>query len=130
MESPVEILAEENQTVAELIRLFRDAARQHSQATLEGDHRVANRAVDQITKIFAQIRRQGVEARQALLEVAVGGDLLEAGLAATYSMKFDPERSLAVLKRLSKDKSILGLTASYAVKRWESGEWGDGLDPE
>lgn len=119
-----------SEVIATLIQQFRDAARDHSKATLEGDHRLANKAVGKITKIFARIRQHGVEARAALLQVAITNDPMEAGLAATYSMKFDPERSLAVLKRLAKDKSILGLTASYAVKRWEQGEWGDELDPD
>lgn len=116
--------------VAALVQQFRDAAREHSKATLEGDYRVGNKAVARITKIFAKIRLHGTEAREALLQVALTGDPMEAGLAATYSMKFAPERSLAVLKRLAKDKSILGLAASHAVKRWEKGEWGDELDPD
>ena len=112
-----------SEAIEKLIEAFTVASRAHYQATQEGDYKVANRQVDTINDAFLKLRELGPEAREALLHVAVNGSDAAAVMAAAYSLKYDPDRSLAVLKRLSKDSGILGFKASQAIKRWKSGEW-------
>jgi len=57
------------------------------------------------------------------MQVALTEDEPAAGMAAAYSLKYDPDRSLTVLKRLAKDPGLLGFEASETIKRWKSGEW-------
>lgn len=112
-----------SEKVATLVERFVSASCRHHEATLEGDHKRTNREADRIHKTFLELRELGAEAREALMQVALTGSEPAAGMAAAYSLKYDPVRSLAVLKRLSKDRGILGFEASETIKRWRSGEW-------
>lgn len=112
-----------SEAIHDLVTAFVEASRRHYQATLDGDYKVANREVDQINELFSKVRERGPEAREALVQIATSADDAAAVMAAAYSLKYDPERSLLALKRLSKSSGILGFKASQAIKRWTSGEW-------
>lgn len=112
-----------SENIDELVEAFAAASRRHFQATEEGDYETANREVDRIGEVFLKLRACGAEAREALMQLAMRGSDAAAEMAAAYSLKYDPDRSLSVLKRLSKDSGILGFKASQAIKRWKSGEW-------
>jgi hypothetical protein len=112
-----------SEEIEKLIVQFKEASLKHFQATQSGDYKVANKNADRIHKTFLKMRELGTEAREALLQVATQDDGASAAMAATYSLKYAPERSLAVLRRLSSDRGILGFNASQAIKRWQSGEW-------
>ncbi len=112
-----------NETIEALVRSFVVAAENHHAATLTGDYKRTNREADHIHAAFLKLRELGPAAREALIQVALTGLEPAAGMAATYSLKYDPDRSLAVLKRLAKAPGILGFGASEAIKRWKSGEW-------
>lgn len=107
----------------DLIRLFRDHALVHSSATMEGNYRVANKAADRVDKVFRQVIALGDEGREALFALAEVSEDEVAVLAAAYALKSDPTRSLAVLKRLTSNRGIVGFKAEHAIKRWMSGEW-------
>lgn len=109
--------------IDKLVETFTAASRRHFQATSDGDYEVANREADSVHQIFLRLRELGPEAREGLIQVAVSGGDAAAVMAAVYSLKYDPERSLKVLGRLSKDSGILGFQATQAIKRWKSGEW-------
>ncbi len=53
--------------IEELITSFRDAALVHSNATMDGNYRVANKAADRVHKLFLQLVEAGIEGREALL---------------------------------------------------------------
>jgi hypothetical protein len=108
--------------IDELIETFTAASRRHFVATVEGDYKIANREVDRINEAFLKLRELGPDAREALILVAASSDAA-AVMAAAYSLKYDPERSLKALKRLSRDSGLLGFKAAQAIKRWKSGEW-------
>ena len=64
-----------------------------------------------------------MEAREALVEMAERGEDAASLMAAVYSLKYDPDRSLRVLARFSVHPGVAGFQARQAVKRWKSGEW-------
>lgn len=109
--------------IQQLVESFREEAAAHSRATLEGDHRAANRAATKVHKLFLRLIATGNEGRLALLTLAETTADDVAVLAATYSLKFNPERSLRVLARLTSDRGVIGFQAGQAIKRWKSGEW-------
>ena len=112
-----------NEEIVDLIERFAAASRKHYDATMEGDYETANQQADHVHETFLKLREKGTEAREALLGIGTEGDDAAAVMAATYSLKYAPDRSLRALKRLSADSGILGFQASEAIKRWKAGEW-------
>ena len=50
-----------------LVEVYRDAAKQHGEATEAGDHKTANRSADLISEVYAELRQRGADAQRALL---------------------------------------------------------------
>ena len=44
-------------------------------------------------------------------------------MAAVYSLKYDPSKSLKALRNMVKEDGIIGFQAEQAIKRWEEGTW-------
>lgn len=73
--------------------------------------------------MFLKIAKVGEEARNALLSLTDGEDIAVAAMVAVYSLKHNPERSLATLRRIAKESGIIGFEAEQAIQRWENGDW-------
>lgn len=106
-----------------LVAQFRAGANAHFAATLAGNYRKTNMEADKIHSTFLKLKEAGDEAREALIQLTLEGETPQAVMAATYSLKYDAKRSMEALKRLSKDRGMLGFKAEQALKRWQSGEW-------
>jgi hypothetical protein len=50
-------------------------------------------------------------------------NLAVAEMAAVYSLKYDPLRALAALRRISQEPGLIGFGARQAIQRWEEGSW-------
>ena len=73
---------------------------------------------------FEEIIAIGENAREALLAQIDNKDDSVAVMAATYSLKYAPVKSQAVLRRIAKDNTgIVGFGAAQAIQRWEEGAW-------
>lgn len=113
-----------HKSIDRLINDFVEAARKYHDATMSGNSRKANLQVKQMHQAFLEITKIGESARKALLEQADNKDDAVALMAATYSLKYDPEKSKAVLRRLAKDNTgIIGFGAAQAIQRWGEGSW-------
>ena len=108
-----------------LVRRFATAARAHQEALEALDEARAVAQVRLISGLFASISSEGEGGRTALLDLTDSDDPVAAGMAAVYAMRFDPDRCLAVLRRLAAEEGLLGFRAGVAVERWEKGEWHD-----
>jgi len=106
-----------------LIRRFSIAAQAHQAAIEELDEDRANAHARIIGGLYAAIIRQGDIGREALLALLVSDNQVVAGMAAVYSLRYNPSRSLEVLRRLADRGGLLGFRASVAIERWENGEW-------
>jgi SepF-like predicted cell division protein (DUF552 family) len=108
--------------IKDLLKEFSQRAIEHHKYTLEDDYIRVNSETRKINIVYNSIKEQ--ENLEELLQL-IYSDLPEvACLAATYCMKFNPEKCLAVLDKLSKeDTSIIGFSAEYAIKNWKNGEW-------
>ena len=110
-------------TVEKNIEIFIEESVNHNAAIEIGDHKKANNAAKKIDKSFENIKKFGREGREALLELLDHERKEVSAMAAAYSLKYNPDKSLKVLKKLSKDKGILGFRASKAIETYQSGKW-------
>lgn len=106
-----------------LIDEFVHAAEEHYRATLAGNSKKTNAQAKRIHKIFQEIIKFGHDGRMALLVQIHNENAAVAIMAATYSLKFSSEESLAILRRISQQPGWLGFGAEQAIKRWEEGNW-------
>lgn len=113
----------EPERLARMVSRFAIAARAHQRSLEEFDDERAAAHVRLLSRLYTAIQREGEEGREAFLLLLESGDDVIAGMAAVYSLHFATDRSLRVLRRLAAAGGLLGFRASYAVERWEKGEW-------
>jgi hypothetical protein len=106
-----------------LIHRFAVAAQAHQVSLEEMNEDRANAHARVISGLYAVISREGDAGREALLALIDSESQVVAGMAAVYSLRYNPSRSLGVLRRLADKEGLLGFRASVAIERWESGEW-------
>jgi len=113
-----------NEKLSLLLCRFAVAAQAHQSALEEMDEDRANAHARVISGLYATIIREGdVVGREALLSLLDSESPLVAGMAAVFSLRYNPSRSLEVLHRLADKEGLLGFRASVAIERWESGDW-------
>ena len=106
-----------------LIRRFAIAAQAHQTALEEMDEDRANAHARVISGLYAAIIREGDVGRESLLALLDSESQVVAGMAAVFSLRYNPSRSLEVLRQLAGKGGLLGFRASVAIERWEGGEW-------
>jgi len=111
------------QKVEELIREFNRAAKSHYEASLAGNWRIANKEAATIRKVVLSLRSLGEKGTEALLAQTDHENLCISSMAAVYSLKYAPEKSISVLTRIAKDPGLSGFEAEQALQRWKEGEW-------
>ena len=106
-----------------LIRRFAVAAQAHQAALEAMDEDRANAHSQVISGLYAAIICEGDVGREALLALLDSESQVVAGMAAVFSLGYNPSRSLEVLRLLAEQDGLLGFRASVALERWESGAW-------
>ena len=106
-----------------LVRRFAVAAQAHQAALEDMDEDRANTHARVISGLHAAIIREGDDGREALLALLGSENQVVAGMAAVFSLRYNPSRSLETLRILADKEGLLGFRASVALERWESGEW-------
>ena len=109
--------------VEELIEKFSQAAKSHYVVSVAGDWRTANRNAAIIRKTVKSLNNLGENARKALLAQTDNQDLSVSAMAAVYSLKYAPEKSVYTLTKIAKETGLIGFEAEQALQRWEEGEW-------
>ena len=112
-----------NEKLSLLLRRFAIAAQAHQSALEEMDEDRANAHARVISGLYATIIREGDVGREALLSLLDSESPLVAGMAAVFSLRYNPSRSLGTLRRLADKKGLLSFRASVALEHWENGEW-------
>jgi hypothetical protein len=95
----------------------------HYEASLIGDWRTANKNAAIIGKTVKKLRSLGDEGRETLLSQSESEELSISAMAAVYSLKYAPEKSLSVLNRIAKEPGLIGFEAGQAILRWNEGTW-------
>ncbi len=109
--------------IDELINKFSLAARRHYEASLVGDWNTANQNAVVIRHIVKKLNSFGEEGRKALLDQTENQEPSVSAMAAVYSLKYDPEKSVNVLTEIAKEPGLIGFEAIQALQRWKEGEW-------
>ena len=110
------------QTRAELVTRYVDAASRNGSATLRSDEEEANRAHDELAEIYRELRRRGGDDQAALLGLLDHEDTGVRLWAAAHALEFAPERGEPVLRRTRAEmKNLLGFVAGMTLARWREG---------
>lgn len=109
--------------LARLLSRFAAAATAHHEALEALDEVRANSHARVIAGLYQSIASEGEAGRAGLLALIDSENKVVAGMAAVYSLRYSPDRCLAVLRRLSAEEGLLGFRAGVALERWEAGEW-------
>ncbi len=109
--------------LARLLHRFSATASAHYNALEEMDGERANTCAKMTAGLYRSIVGTGETGRQALLDLVDDNDPVVAGMAAVYSIRYDTDRCLAALERVSLAPGFMGFRAQMAIERWKSGEW-------
>jgi hypothetical protein len=103
---------------AELVKAYRQAAKEHSEATEKGEHVHANEAAELIALIYSEVRRRGVQSKllPLLFDASLGVQLW----SASHALEFSSNDGEAVLRRLSAAGGLVGLDAEMTLKEWRA----------
>jgi hypothetical protein len=109
-------------SIKDLIIEFSDRAINYHKFGIEGDYKHGNAEIKKINKVYESIKKQ--EGMEDLLQL-IYSDIPEiSSLAATYCMKYNSEKCLAILNKLSKENiPFISFEVKHAIKNWENGEW-------
>jgi hypothetical protein len=106
-----------------LIDQFITASTSHYSASLVGNWRIVNKEVSKIKKIVDHIRSFGADGQNALLVQLENQNPSVAAMAAIYSLKYNTEKSITALQKITTEPGLLGFEAEQALLRWKEGEW-------
>ncbi|WP_202913837.1 DUF2019 domain-containing protein [Pararcticibacter amylolyticus] len=98
---------------------FEEAAIKHSEATQQGDYKMANSAYAILRKIYAFLKEQSdIQMLSQFLDHPSTGVRL---WAATYLLPVSESEGLKVLRQITKEPGIHSLTAKTTVDEWLKG---------
>jgi hypothetical protein len=112
-----------DEKLARLLSRFAVAAKAHFAAIEAMDEGRADTHARIIAGLYAAVSREGKAGREGLMTLVDSDDPVVAGMAAVYSIRYSPERCVALLRKLAGDGGLLGFRARVALDRWEAGEW-------
>jgi hypothetical protein len=108
-----------------LVRRFAVAVQAHQAALEEMDEDRANSHSRVINGLYAAIISEGDVGHEALLALLDSEIQVVAGMAAVFTLHYNPSRSLEILRTLAEKEDLLGFRASVAIDRWERGDGDD-----
>ncbi len=108
-------------SIDQLVETYRDAAKQHGEASEKADHKTANKAAELVAAIYSELRRRGVEAQMALLPLLVDPAPGVRLWSASHALEFSPTEGETCLKQLISGERLLGLSADMTLKEWRAG---------
>lgn len=111
------------QAYRKLVEDFAEAAEKSFEATQNGNWADNNRWVKKQVAVFRYIIELGTPARDELLEFLNHENPVVAKSAATFSLKYATERSIAVLQQIANEPGLLGFEAQQSLFRWHEGNW-------
>lgn len=106
-----------------LVEQFAEGAEKSFEAMMKGDWRENNKWVKRQIKAFQEITAIGDAAREELLTLLEHENLRVASAAATFSLKYATEKSIATLERVAQEPGMIGFGAQQALQRWKEGSW-------
>ena len=107
-------------SIDEFLRIFEEAAIQHSRSTEVGDYKTANTCYNQITKAVGNLDRTGsrIELREFLLHHISGVRIWSAAFLLQTELAND---AVAALEIDAKQPGIHGLNAQETLSSWKNG---------
>jgi Domain of unknown function (DUF2019) len=107
--------------VLTLVDAYREAAKQHGEATENGDRKKANKSAELVSAIYSELRRRGPDAQRHLLSLTTDPTPGVRLWAASHALEFSPAEGENTLERLIVEGRLLGLSAQTTLKEWRAG---------
>jgi hypothetical protein len=102
-------------TIDELVTEFIDCAAKRGAALEVGDLKTANARLSRLAGTSSRLMEQGDEGRRALLGILMHADPWVQIGAATFTIDFAKSDTLAVLRQLSQNSTVAGITAKLLL---------------
>ncbi len=108
--------------IKDLLEEFSQLAIDGHKFTLDGNYKQRNKIAKKTVKVYEEIKKQGEQ--EELLQL-IYSDIPEvASLSAVYCLRYNPEKCLVVLQKLSKQNiPFISSGAVYAIRNWNNNEW-------
>jgi hypothetical protein len=103
----------------ELIQKYRESAILHGEGTLSGDSGKTNLAYDELMKIYQKLKKDNLLSELKVLTKDSNSSVRV--WSATHLLPLFEKESINVLDEVSKEKSLIGFTASMSLKEWRTG---------
>lgn len=109
-----------NSTTQDALAFFEEAALRHSDATMSGEYKVANKAFNDIIKARTFLQNAGEEAAlQTFFSHRAAGVKI---WAATFLLKTMEQEAVTALKEAALDENkVMAGDAAMTLKEWENG---------
>jgi|GEM_PF-2146185 len=109
-----------NSTIKDALAFFEEAALRHTEATMTGDYKIANKAFNDIIKARTFLQKIGEE---SALQIFFSHQ--RAGVktwAAAFLLKSMEHEAISALKEVSLDENkVIAGNAAMTLKEWEAG---------
>ena len=110
-------------SIEQLVEQYSAAAAAHGRATLTADDVEANRASDQIARIYSELRARGLAAQRALLRLLTDADASVRLWAGAHALEFSSVDGESVLLEIvEQERGLIGFTARMTLQQWQKGE--------
>ena len=96
-------------------------AQTHRQGIKKGDHRIANKAYDQLVGSYRELRALGKGGTDVLKELMDHEDDSVRAWAATHSLRTDTSKAVQTLKDVAKGPGMTAFSARMVLEEWEKG---------
>jgi len=111
------------ESIEALVGRYAAAATIHGRATEQSDYEEGNAAHEVISSVYRELRRRGLGAQRALLELLSDPEPGVRSWAASHALEFSPSDGEPMLSELaSRPKSLLSFSAKMALKQWQDGK--------
>ncbi len=108
-------------SIADLLKMYSEAASAHGISTAKGDYREGNKQHEIIAAVYRELRRRGLDAQRSLLILLDSPDDAVRNWSASHSLEFAPEAGEPVLESLATNSGIQGFNAKMVLKEWRKG---------
>jgi hypothetical protein len=106
-------------STSELVAYYREAARAHARATLDGNSLAAYENAAVIAAVHRELRQR--HRQSALLALLDDPERGVRGWAGAHALEFAPEQAEAALSALAESSDLIAFDAEMTLQEWRAG---------
>jgi hypothetical protein len=111
-----------NENFETLVGEFVNAAMEYGTAITGGNSRKTKAHLDQVSKVYRELRQQGEIAQRSLIKLLENDEIAVRYMAAVYTLDFEPTSGERVLNEIiGGPPSPIRMLAQTSLSQWQSG---------